>query len=170
MLMRAMTLAGGITGAVGLSQFPEFSQQYAQRLGGAVDELSRMVAEFDADAAQVGLSREAALEDLAQGSAMGRERAETMGEVIVRYGQLSADLTALQGAGPFSRAYLATRMTDRDVAQRAWENFKPAVPATFEGAVFAGVGFLGGLMLLGAVLSILRLPFRRRKKANGVSP
>lgn len=162
MFLRALTLAGGITGAAGLSQFPEFSQQYAQRLGGAVDELSRVVADFDADAAKHGLSRAAALEDLAQGGAMGVARAETIARTIERHDRLSADLEALEGAGPFTRAYLAARMTDRDVAQRAMENFKPAVPATLEGAVFAGVGFLTGLFVLGAVFAILKWPFRRR--------
>lgn len=165
MFLRAMTLAGGITGAAGMSQFPEFSQQYAQRLGGAVDELSRVVAEFDADAAEVGLTREAALEDLEQGGAMGAARAETMGQTFDRHARLTADLEALQGAGPFTRAYLATRMTDRGVAQRAWEDFKPAMPVTFEGAVFAGVGFLTGLFILGALISILRMPFRRQAPA-----
>lgn len=165
MFLRTLTLVGGLTGAAGLSQFPEFSQQYAQRLGGAVDELSRVVTEFDQDAAKVGLSREAALEDLAGGSAMGRERAETMERTINRYEHLQSDLQALEGAGPFTRAYLASKMTDRDVAQRAWDNFKPAMPVTFEGAVFAGVGFLTGMLILGAVISLLRLPFRRKAMA-----
>lgn len=162
MFLRALTLAGGITGAAGLSQFPEFSQQYAQRLGGAVDELSRVVAEFDADAAGVGMTRDMALSELANGGDLGAARAETMARSIERHERLSADLKALEGAGPFTRAYLAARMTDRDVAQRAMENFKPAVPATFEGAVFAGVGFLFGLLVLGALFAILKWPFRRR--------
>jgi len=34
LLLRAVTFAGGLAGAVGLSQFPEFSQQYTQRLAG----------------------------------------------------------------------------------------------------------------------------------------
>ena len=43
MILRTMALAAGLTGAATLSQFPEFSQQYTQRLGGAVDELSAIV-------------------------------------------------------------------------------------------------------------------------------
>lgn len=163
MFARTLMLAGGFSGAAGLSQFPEFSQQYAQRLGGAVDELSRVVAEFDADAAGVGLSRQEALEDLANGGTMGRARAQTMARTIDRHARLTDDLAALQGAGPFTRAYLAANMTDRQIASRAWEAYKPAVPITFEGAVFAGVGFLTGLMILGALLSLLRMPFRRRR-------
>ena len=75
MLSKVITLAGGVAGAASFSQFPEFSQQYIQRMGGAVDELTRFVAEFDADAAELGLSRQAALVDLAAGGDMGRARA-----------------------------------------------------------------------------------------------
>ena len=80
MLSKVITLVGGVAGAASFSQFPEFSQQYIQRMGGAVDELSRFVAEFDADAAELGLSREVALVELAAGDDMGRARAETVAD------------------------------------------------------------------------------------------
>ncbi|WP_372834856.1 DUF2937 family protein [Puniceibacterium confluentis] len=57
MILRAIALAAGRGGAVGLSQFPEFSQQYLQRLGGAVDGLARVIRQFDRDAAKVSFSR-----------------------------------------------------------------------------------------------------------------
>ncbi|MDU8928969.1 DUF2937 family protein [Alisedimentitalea sp. MJ-SS2] len=163
MLLRTITLAGGLAGAAGMSQFPEFSQQYVQRLGGAVDELSRFVEEFDADAARLNLSREAALQDLAAGGAMGAERAGTVGATLARHARLSADLQALQAAGPFTRAYRATRLTDTEIATNAWTAFKPAMPLTFEGASFAGIGFLGGILALGGVFALLRRLFGRRK-------
>lgn len=163
MIAKALSLAGGLAGAVSLSQFPEFSQQYAQRLGGAVDELSRVVSEFDADAAGLSLSREEALSQLARGGSMARARAVTMQATIARHDRLSADLQALEGAGPFTRAYFAARMTDSDIAERAWQAYKPAVPATFEGVTFAGVGYIVGLLLVGMVLSLLRRLFRRRR-------
>ena len=164
MFARVITLAGGLAGAAGLSQFPEYSQQYMQRLGGAVDELSRFVAEFDADASAQGLSREAALVDLAKGGSMGAARADTVVGTIEREARLSADLKALQGAGPFTRAYEMRRFTDSEIAGRAMEAFKPAVPLTFEGGVFAGVGFLGGLAVLGGLLALLRGLFTLRKE------
>ncbi|MFD0857698.1 DUF2937 family protein [Roseovarius aquimarinus] len=163
MLGRALTLAGGIAGAAGLSQFPEFSQQYVQRLGGAVDELSRFVAEFDADAAALGLGRAAALEDLAEGSAMGAKRAETMGRVIVRHERLSADLRVLRDAGPFTRAYRMRSFADPEIAGAAWEAFEPALPLTPAGGIFAGTGFAAGMAVSGAFLALLRAPFRRRR-------
>jgi hypothetical protein len=165
MIARALTLAAGLSGAAGLSQFPEFSQQYAQRLGGAVDELGRFVAEFDADAASLGLSRDAALRDLAEGGRMGAARAETVEDTIARYHRLRADLVALRGAGPFTRAYRARSLTDPDIARAAWQDFKPAVPLTFEGAVFSGVGFFAGWGAMALGLALLRWPFRRRSPA-----
>ncbi len=163
MLGRALMLAGGLVGAAGLSQFPEFSQQYVQRLGGAVDELRRFVDDFDADAAEVGLGRDAALVDLGQGGPMGVKRAETMEGVIARFDRMSADLTALRSAGPFTRAYRARDLSDAEIASAAWAEFKPALPLTFEGAVFGGTGFLGGLGIMAAVLALLKMPFRRRR-------
>lgn len=167
MFARALAVSAGLTGAAGVSQFPEYSQQYVQRLGGAVDELSRFMTDFDADAAGLDLSREAALVDLATGGEMGQARAETMVRTIERHDRLAHDLEQMQGLGPFSRAKYAARFTDGELAGRVWENYKPAMPVTFEGISFAVVGFLGGLMLFSALISLLRLPFnlfRRRSE------
>lgn len=169
MFLRALSLVTGLTGAAGVSQFPEYSQQYMQRLGGAVDELARVLDDFDADAASLDMSREAALVDLAQGGQMGAARAETMVATIDRHDRLSRDLETMQTLGPFSRARHAARFTDAELAGRVWENYKPAMPVTFEGAVFAAVGFLGGLGLFSALLWCLSLPFAlfsRRSEEN----
>lgn len=163
MIARAIILAAGLAGAAGFSQFPEYSQQYMQRLGGAVDELARFVAAFDRDATALGLSREAALVDLASGGDMGRARAETVVATIDRHARLSADLAALEGAGPFTRAYEARRFMDGEIAARALEVYKPALPLTFEGAVFASAGLLGGLSLASAGFALGRRLMRRTR-------
>ena len=168
MIVRALTLAGGIAAAGATSQFPEFSQQYAQRLGGAVDELTRVVADFDASASAEGLSRAQALEQMA-GTAFVERRRVDMERSIARQEQLVQDLAALRGAGPFSRAYNLGRFSDRELVARTWEDFEPGVPLTFEGAVFAGAGFLAGIAAIWAAFAVLRLPFRRRKSAPAVS-
>lgn len=159
MFARALALSAGLAGAAGVSQFPEYSQQYVQRLGGAVDELSRFMEGFDEDASELGLSREAALVDLAQGGTMGAARAQSMVDTIERHDRLSRDLEKIQGLGPFSRARYAARLTDTELAKRVWQNYKPAMPITFEGALFALVGFLGGLALFSVLIWLLRLPF-----------
>ena len=79
-----------------------------------------------------------------------------------RHAVLSEDLKLLKDAGPFTRAYNATRFRDGDVANAAWEAYEPAVPLNLTGAIFAGLGFLAGWISIGAVLAVVRWPFRRR--------
>jgi len=169
MILRGIALVGGLAGAIGLSQFPEYSQQYSQRLGGAVDELSRVVSDFDASAQAVGLTREAALEQMAGTAFLDRRRAD-MARTFDRHARLSADLAALRGAGPFMRAYYAARLTDAEIAARAWGDYRPALPLTFAGVVFAGLGFLAGAMMLSGLWRMLCWPFRGRSMgAKGLS-
>lgn len=170
MILRAVTLAGGLAGAVGLSQFPEFSQQYMQRLGGAVDELGRQVTRYEEDAARVALPLDGYLMALADEGEMANTQAGNIRDDIARHTRLSQALHALEEAGPFMRARLAFDfMPDGEVAAQAYDAFKPAVPATFEGAIFAGTGFVTGWATLALGLAILarawrmaKAPFRRR--------
>ncbi|MEP1768637.1 MAG: DUF2937 family protein [Sulfitobacter sp.] len=161
MILRSIALAGGLCGAAATSQFPEFSQQYMQRLGGAVDALGEVVADFDASAAASDLTRNEALSQL-QGTAFLERRRTDMTRSIARYERLSDDLAVLQGQGPFMRAYNAARFTDGDIAQAAWGAYQPAVPVNFSGLIFAGVGFVLGGLGIGLILRVLRAPFRRR--------
>lgn len=158
MILRAITLAGGLTAGAGLSQFPEFSQQYAQRLGGAVDALGEVVADFDASATAEGLDRQGALDQMTGTDFIERRRVD-MENTFERHAGLSADLKALNGAGPFMRAYHATRFSDRDVASAAWQAYQPAVPLNMAGAIFAGFGFFAGWIGLSALFALIRRLF-----------
>ncbi|MCH2164825.1 MAG: DUF2937 family protein [Marinovum sp.] len=166
MIGRVVTMAAGLTGAAGMSQFPEYSQQYMQRLGGAVDALEQVVADFDASAQSSGYTREEALNQL-QGTEFLDKRRADITRTIARSEKLSADLNTLQGAGPFTRAYYAARFTDNDLASAALENYKPAMPITFDGIVFAITGFLAGSITLAGVMWLIRRPFQRK---NTISP
>lgn len=161
MILRAVIFAAGLTGAAGLSQFPEYSQQYVQRLGGAVDALGQVVADFDASAIAEGLTREAALEHL-QGTPFLDRRQGDMTAAMARHARLAGHLDAMRAAGPFMRAYHIGRL-DPEIARATWADFQPAMPLTFAGAVFGGTGFLAGILLAGAFLGLLRrLPGLRR--------
>jgi hypothetical protein len=161
MILRTLTFAAGLAGAAGASQFPEFSQQYAQRLGGAVDELARVVAELDRDAAAVELDRQTALAQLERGGDFGAARAASLRRTVARHRDLSADLAALDGAGPFTRARLLGRMTDPEIARRTWAAYRPALPLTFEGAIFAALGFAIGAAGLAGIAGLGRTGMRR---------
>ncbi len=161
MILRMLTLAGGLAGTAATSQFPEYSQQYAQRLGGAVDALAEVVADFDASAAAVGLDRQAALAQMTGTAFLDRRRAD-MTATFQRHARLEADLRALDGQGPFMRAYHLPRLTDSQIARAAWAAYQPAVPLSPAGLIFAVFGFVAGGGLVGAFLRLLRWPFRRR--------
>ncbi len=163
MFLRAVTLVGGLSGAVAFSQFPEYSQQYTQRLAGAVDELSRVVERFDADASALGLTRQQALHDMDKAGGMAEARATSMQRVFARYDRLSNDLNVLRHKAPVGQAVQIWRMTDPELARKAWGDFRPAVPVTFDGITMGLAGFLAGLLIFGTLRAVLRGIFLRNR-------
>lgn len=164
MIGKALALAGGLTGAAACSQYPEFSQQYIQRLAGQVDALSVIVTDFDRSAAANGLTRVAALDQL-QGTAFLAARKVDMQNAFARFDRLQGNLTFLRLATPLERIAMPHRLADPDTFNATWADFRPAVPLTVAGGVASGVGFLGGWGAVGLLLSVLAWPFRRRQLA-----
>nr|WP_255434887.1 MULTISPECIES: DUF2937 family protein [unclassified Paracoccus (in: a-proteobacteria)] len=145
--------------ALALSQFPAFSDQYVQRLGGQADALRQVAAEFDTSADRAGLTRQAALEQIA-GSAFLDSHGQDMGRVFVRLARIESDLDLLRAASPLERIALPHRMRDTETLAATWGDFRPAVPLTAAGFWATGFGFLLGWLLAGLVL----LPFRRSEQ------
>ncbi len=158
--MRILALAGGIAGAVALSQFPEFSQQYVQRLSGAVDELRAVTVAFDTTARIAGLTREDALDKMGGSDFQNRLR-DDMRARIYRYDRLNADYQALASAAPLQRLARAYHIRDAELVQRTWDDYQPAVPVTSEGLIFAGIGFAAGWGLVSLLLALALRPLRR---------
>jgi hypothetical protein len=160
-MRRALSIVGGLALGFGFAQFPEYAQQYEQRLGGAVDELRIIVEDFDRGAAAFGLDREQALLRYAVSpDEFLQDRGLSMRLTIGRYERLRADLARLQSAGAAERVKLLPRYLDSDVGARALENFEPGVPATGEAVVWGIVGTTLGYLLLYPFLGFLTLPFR----------
>jgi hypothetical protein len=162
-VLKVLSLAGGLAGAAGLSQFPEFSQQYLQRLAGQVDALSEVTDEFDTSATKAGLSREDALASMSGTEFLGY-RQEDMRRAFTRLDRLSSDLALLRETGPFERILLPHRFTDTALLQATWTDFEPAMPVTTAGLSTAGAGFVGGWAAIGGLLSFIFAPFRRRAR------
>lgn len=161
MFIRVFVLCAGLSGAVGAAQFPAFSQQYMQRLGGAVAALDAVVADFDASARAAGLSRAEAMDQL-QGTAFLDRRQKDMARAFSRHAALRADLAALDGLGPFMRAYRSAHMTDREIAKGTWDAFEPSLPLTFATTVFAAVGFVLAACAGGVIARAVRPRGTRR--------
>src|SRR5439155_15868204 len=103
-LRRSLGLVGGLALGVALSQFPEYAQQYTQRLGGAVDELRVITTDFDHAATEAGLTRGQAL-DRYQHSAdqFLAGRGTSMTATFARYAELTSTLAELKGADALRR-------------------------------------------------------------------
>lgn len=160
-MLRLAALAGGLAGGVALSQFPEFSQQYLQRLAGQVDALGAVAADFDASAARAGLTREAALASMTGTDFLGYRQAD-LRATFNRLDRLGADLALLRAAGPVERLFLPQRFADAELLGATWADFRPAVPATSAGLTTGAVGFAAGWAAAAGLLSLLARPFRRR--------
>lgn len=160
MILRRLIFALSLLIGALASQLPEYAQQYRQRLGGAIDELQRIVAQFDRDAAAESLTRETALDRLQKNDdALASKRALDMRETIARENRLSNQQAAMREAGAFGRLAVFARDFDPGIARRAWGDFEPALPVTSEGVVAGALGVLFG----GAALRLLAAPFGRRR-------
>lgn len=157
-----LALFSGLAGAVTLSQFPEFSQQYLQRLGGQAEALGAVVAEFDASATAAGLTRAGALAEL-DGSAFLAAHQGDMRALIARADHAQADYTLLRAAGPLERMLLPHRFRDAETLQATWDDFRPAVPVTPTGLTAAGIGFGAGWLGFLGISGLALRPFRRRR-------
>lgn len=164
-MRRSLSLVGGLMLGVVLSQFPEYAQQYTQRLAGAVDELKIITGEFDSAAAAAGLSRDAALARYRQSpDSFLAGRGVGMAATFRRYAELSSALTEIRGANGFGRLQALPVYFDSDVGRRTLDDFKPAMPVTQEGLLYGGVGLGLGYLAVSVLYSLLVLPFRRRPR------
>lgn len=161
-MWRMMAILGGVSGAVALSQFPEFSQQYLQRLAGKADALAQVTAEFDATAARNGLTRDAALAVLT-GSQVALDHQADLRVDFARSATMTDNLTTLRAASPLARLTMPQRFGDAETLQATWADFRPAIPATSDGAVMAGIGYAVGWGGLALIWWALSLPFRRKR-------
>jgi len=124
-MWKIAALAGGLAGAAGLSQYPEFTQQYMQRLAGQVDALSVVVNDFEASAMRSGLTRSQAFEQMT-GTLFLADRQADMRRTFARHAVLSDDLAELRAASPIQWLTMPQRLTDPETFANTWADFQPA--------------------------------------------
>jgi hypothetical protein len=163
-MLQKIIFAGALATGVAGSQFPEFSQQYLQRLGGQYDALSQIARDFDASASKAGLTRAAALAEIT-GSTFKDAHRSDMANAFARLDTVTADLALLRAASPLERMALPHRFRDTETLHTTWADFRPAVPVTIDGVFATVIGFLAGLFALNGLIAALRWPFRRRANA-----
>lgn len=162
MLARRFALAIGLLLGFAFSQIPEFVQQYRQRLGGAIDELGRVVAQFDAETRAQSLTRDTGIARL-RGNAdpLAQARGVDIEAAIGRQHRLEAQQSDFESAGPVSRYWIFAERLDPDLASQTYAIFQPAVPVSSSGFVAGACGLVLGYGGIGVAAS----PFRRRRRA-----
>ncbi len=137
-LLRRFALAIGLLCGVVGAQAPEFAQQYRQRLAGAVDELSQVVATFDAEARAEKLAPDAAIARLERNAdPLAQARGRDIADDMARLNHLRDALAAFTDTAPVKRLFAVAETFDAATARRAWGDFQPAVPTTAEGFIVA---------------------------------
>jgi Protein of unknown function (DUF2937) len=134
-----------VIGAALCSQMPEYVQQYMQRLGGHRDEAARHLLTLRTQ----GVGTADALLASAEARAMA----------------LAQALDALGSASDLVRPIVFFRIMDPVIARATLDVFRPAVPLTVEGLVYAGGGLLVALLLLHLVAMPFVWLIRGRRRA-----
>ena len=132
-----------LLGAVGFCQLPEFIQQYLQRLGGRLDEARRQLAQFEAVAAQSKLTLQQFIERTSANTDTAVARlGGVMQDAINRVAELSSAETAIRNASIWEKPFVFFSHLDRSIAGATLEVYKPAVPTTTEGLIYAAAGMI----------------------------
>ncbi len=156
-----------VLGAVIFSQAPEFMQQYLQRLGGHLDEARRQLQQFRLAAEQSGLTLGRFIAQTSTNSDTAVAKlGGVMSDSVTRVDTLQLAQDALQNASLWTRPFVFLRNVDSSLAHATWTIFKPAVPTTVEGLVYALCGMIVfiGIYHLGVKAPIVRFRARRRRR------
>lgn len=152
-----------IVGLTGGSQVSSFVNAYAQRLGGAVDELDRQVAAHRAEAAAQNLTLDAYLErhrTNADPAIQGSGRRLTA--MADRLSELRAARADLDAAGPWTRPAVALTHADSDILANAYAEWRPGLTIDPR---WGAIGAVLAWMLFWAVSTLLVYGFRRPRRA-----
>ena len=153
LLDRTITLAGGLV----LCQYPQFKVLYMQRLGGHVDELSRIVKAYTAAASSLGMSLQQFIgKHLSSGAAEFRESGRIMAENVNRFQDLSSGLTAIKEAHPHLSILAFFRHCDLAIARETLKTFTPGIPLNTEALAYGMAGMVAAMTIDWAIKKSLQ--------------
>lgn len=157
-----------VFGAVLFCQLPEFIQQYLQRLGGRLDEARRQLAQFMDIAAQSNLTLAEFITRTSHNADESVARlADVMSDTVTRVDSLAAADLAIRNASLWSKPFVFFAHLDPSIARATLSIYKPAVPTTVEGLIYAVMGML---VILGLYHGLIRYPITRAAKPRQIPP
>jgi len=146
-----------------LSQFPEFYQQYLQRVGGQLDGTRLEINDLDQRAASVQSNRFQYIRRLLENSdPIVQNEGHSLARLLGRQIKLQRTFHDLNGSDPLWRSVRFAQHFNNNIAISTLYSFRPAVPITVEGAYYFSLGaFLGWFASW-----LLGRSFRREKNQN----
>ncbi len=145
-----------VFGAVLFCQLPEFIQQYLQRLGGRLDEARRQLVQFTEVAAQSKLTLAEFIERTGHNADASVARlAGVMHAAVVRVDSLASADAAIRNASLWGKPFVFFAHLDPAIARATWGIYRPAIPTTVEGLIYA---MLGIIVILGLYHGLIRYP------------
>lgn len=166
MLRRGSSALAALAGAVLLSQFPAFYDQYLQRLGGRLDQARIDIARIETAARQERLSvAEYIAVFLRDEQSPVRRHGGVMQAQFAELTRLETAFAALRDAPVAARPLRFAGHVEADAAQATLDDFQPALPLGTEGLAYALFGMLGGLLGTRAIGRAVSAVVRRRRTA-----
>lgn len=151
-----------VIGALVFIQVPVFITHYVQRLGGHVDELSRVVNQYRASADAGGKSlEEYVARFLASSEADFVSAGRNMRFNIDRLVDIKEALAHLTTSGPAAKFFYFIKDIDIDIARATMRNYTPGLNISMEGAVYALCGLLFGTLAYYGVKKLVALLGRK---------
>ena len=141
--------ASGGVGGISLSQAPAFTQAYLQRLGGHIDEARLTVERIASGETLPWLADE--------------DRSQAAIELSSRVTQLEQYQNQIEQAPAMLQPLMVLRHGEWSIAERAFENFTPAIPLDPASLVWTGVGVVLALVMYELVKAPAGLLSRRSK-------
>jgi hypothetical protein len=153
--------------AVVLAQVPVYIAQYTDVLSGAHMEAKKVYDEVVEVANNYQLSVEQFLEEMGSNpDEKVRDMSGIQQNTVDRYLRYDKALTALTKGSLWLKPFALIRHFDPSVHEAMF--FEPNVPLTFEGAIYAFLGLLIALLLIGLVKRIGKSIRRSRDKSKAM--
>jgi Protein of unknown function (DUF2937). len=144
------------------AQVPQFIAQYTQRLGGHVDELTRIVGQYTQAAAEVGKSLEQFVAThLTSAVADFVNTGKIMDENISRLNMLTRALGELNTASAYNKFIVFLKDLDTGIFKNTFQNFIPGVPVTVEAIVYALIGLIVGMLIYHAIKWVMVVFYKK---------
>jgi hypothetical protein len=141
-----------VIGAVILSQFPNFVQAYLQRLGGHLDEIRRVLSQYESAAKATGKTLKDYINiHLNSNSPEIVKTGQIISDHVSRADHLDKSLSAVTHAGPFSKFISFVSNADWTIARETLSNYTPGLSFTLESVLYGLAGIIIGMILYFAV-------------------